>query len=785
MTKDSRIAGLAVGLAFGMAFSLPVGFVLAASLEVSPIACALILALWFIGVAIIPERLENMRVPPAADEADGPIGNQTAIGVASSFMGLIIGVLLVIPIMLSILLIHFAPPWISIPIIAFVAFGYERFLRPSRAVIEARKMYEPPRKKGKRKLVDLLREFANEQDPGKRFPRWSIYEWFRKNYGDQVARSSVDVEIDYVTVNSDTRKNASIARKYPKLLYRMERDMYRVWEESRHPRYQTIRSALPRKKELRAPTRADVSFKNEKALQMHLSANLEVLEPGLKLRPEGVEYYAGGRFIDILAEDAKGGLVVIETKFPRGHEQTIGQITRYIGWVQENIADGRPVRGFIVAESISDRPAPRRRAGALRQPLRVRPRPLQDPEGGLRGRISAPSAGAWPPCSRLPLLPECPRGADGRFRPGLACLPGVVATNWGLRATVEILDTIWDAIAHMKRRKFFRRTLLLGNGFSIRMWPDFRYPALVRRANIPPELPLLKDAMQEAKGDFEIAQRKLDERDNEEGKNAAAKLRDIFLSAVATVHPDASVHIPDFARANPLELLRNFFPREGTEDLFRVFTLNYYLLLHWLIFPASTTKSGYDFNLQGYKVSDQFGGPSQYCPGGRVIWREMEICNATFFYLHGALHLLEKGGQTQKLTWGRGESLANIIRRSFIVERNIPLFVSEGDAIAKKNRIRRSDYLSHCMQELATSASEKEGCFFVYGWSFGKQDDHIKKILAKGHFETLYVGLHPIDAEKVDERVNELKDWRRSCTGKDLEVIYFPALSLDKPPPSS
>jgi restriction system protein len=53
--------------------------------------------------------------------------------------------------------------------------------------------------------------------------------------------------------------------------------------------------------------------------------------------------------IDILAKDKKTGAhVVIELKKGQTSDDTIGQITRYMGWVEEKLND-RSVRGIIIA----------------------------------------------------------------------------------------------------------------------------------------------------------------------------------------------------------------------------------------------------------------------------------------------------------------------------------------------------------------------------------------------------------------------------------------------------
>ena len=58
--------------------------------------------------------------------------------------------------------------------------------------------------------------------------------------------------------------------------------------------------------------------------------------------------------LDILAVDGTGRLVVIELKAGRADDRVCGQILRYMGWVKENIARGREVRGIIVANEFSE-----------------------------------------------------------------------------------------------------------------------------------------------------------------------------------------------------------------------------------------------------------------------------------------------------------------------------------------------------------------------------------------------------------------------------------------------
>lgn len=46
--------------------------------------------------------------------------------------------------------------------------------------------------------------------------------------------------------------------------------------------------------------------------------------------------------------------VVIELKVERGRNRTIGQLLYYMGWVDRNLANGRPCLGMIFAKEIPE-----------------------------------------------------------------------------------------------------------------------------------------------------------------------------------------------------------------------------------------------------------------------------------------------------------------------------------------------------------------------------------------------------------------------------------------------
>lgn len=99
----------------------------------------------------------------------------------------------------------------------------------------------------------------------------------------------------------------------------------------------------------------------EEELEEALAENLDLLKPfgynlDLYLSPVDGAWGRqlickgnGGR-IDLLCYDRKKEqYVVIELKNVRATQNTFGQISNYIGWVQERIAEGEPVIGLVIS----------------------------------------------------------------------------------------------------------------------------------------------------------------------------------------------------------------------------------------------------------------------------------------------------------------------------------------------------------------------------------------------------------------------------------------------------
>jgi hypothetical protein len=107
---------------------------------------------------------------------------------------------------------------------------------------------------------------------------------------------------------------------------------------------------------------SDPSFSLEYQLRDFLASNLNTISiGGRRLRlfvdptgRDGVEFPSAVGPIDILAIDDKDSFFVFELKRANSPDRAIGQVARYMGWVQQTIGKGRQVFGVIVAKSISE-----------------------------------------------------------------------------------------------------------------------------------------------------------------------------------------------------------------------------------------------------------------------------------------------------------------------------------------------------------------------------------------------------------------------------------------------
>ena len=341
---------------------------------------------------------------------------------------------------------------------------------------------------------------------------------------------------------------------------------------------------------------------------------------------------------------------------------------------------------------------------------------------------------------------------------------------------IELLD-FNDAMT--KARDLGHVHALLGNGFSRACRNDiFSYGALFDRADFNGLSPFCKSAFEALETtDFEAVIKALKNASillstyEPEATDLAAmmhedaeQLREVLVQAIAGSHPTWPGDIDSGAYAACRQFLSNFE---------RVYTLNYDLLLYWA-FMQEEIEPPLECD-DGFRHPDD--GPHEY-----VTWEVENSFEQKIYYLHGALHLFDSGAELQKYTWrNTGVRLTEQIR-SALAASKYPLFVSEGTSAEKLDRIKHSGYLHRGL----ASMPKVTGSMFVYGLSFGDNDDHVLRMIEVGKIRSLYVsifgdpdGAHNAEIVARAYRLSEARKARNigKRRAQDLEVRFFDAQS--------
>jgi Domain of unknown function (DUF4917) len=294
------------------------------------------------------------------------------------------------------------------------------------------------------------------------------------------------------------------------------------------------------------------------------------------------------------------------------------------------------------------------------------------------------------------------------------------------------------------------RGLLIGNGFSM---THFRYGTLLEKSGLDAKSPLraLFKALNTV--DFEVVIKALEdaaivESAYQQNKRAAFfvseadKLRRVLVHAIRQIHPAHRTDIQDVI-PKCMEFLSRFAA---------IFTLNYDLLLYWVILEdGKKFRDGFGLG----RESNGFLGPFQ----------EGAYCNV--YNLHGGLHLFPTSddGVEKRLMGSNGviDAIAETITR----DKRLPLYIAEGTSIRKLSRIYAVPYLRYCYGELCDSS----GTFFVFGHSVGANDAHVYDALFKSKIDHLYFCIHrpTADLAEIDGELSRYK--KRNGSSVDYSFV--------------
>jgi len=190
-----------------------------------------------------------------------------------------------------------------------------------------------------------------------------ILKWFRQNYPN-VKESSVRAHLIIMSTNAKSRIHHNVRPgSGHDLFYQTDSKTFRLYEAGKDPspiyKENDTENIVSDDETSDEEALETAEFGFEKDLQNFLVKNLDLIEPGLKLYENegitGIEYPVGNRFADILATDSNNDLAVIELKVSKGYDRVIGQILRYMAWIEKNLAEeSQKVRGMIIARQISE-----------------------------------------------------------------------------------------------------------------------------------------------------------------------------------------------------------------------------------------------------------------------------------------------------------------------------------------------------------------------------------------------------------------------------------------------
>lgn len=266
------------------------------------------------------------------------------------------------------------------------------------------------------------------------------------------------------------------------------------------------------------------------------------------------------------------------------------------------------------------------------------------------------------------------------------------------------------------------RHLLVGNGFSIAQGGKrFGYQTLLEHSGLPEGEENRNVFHQLGTSDFEEVMRALEhaavieaaygEQDRSDRFRAdATTVRDALIQAIHAVHPGIRFDIPESQMTACASFLRNFHS---------IFTLNYDLLLYWVILHGAANR-----HADGFALGEETNGFRTFSSEG--------YCSV--YFLHGALHLFVDDQNRAQKRIRIGRTIVSDITETIRLLRRLPLFVAEGTAAQKMRKINSVTYLRRGYDKLG----ECGGSLFIFGHSASENDSHIYDAIARSGVTTIY-----------------------------------------------
>lgn len=200
-----------------------------------------------------------------------------------------------------------------------------------------------------------------------------------KNHYEDVNENTITAQTIVCTVNHNSRvhypentKHRIADAKYD-FLYTTGRGQVELYDPEKHGIWEISEDDYGKlivREQLKESTEEetsgeenDFSFPIESQLRDFIAQNIESIKINGKkimlyvdeLGRDGVEYQTDVGYIDILAVDEEDNFIIFELKRARAPDSAVGQILRYMGWIKNNMAEGKKVSGVIVSKKSDDR----------------------------------------------------------------------------------------------------------------------------------------------------------------------------------------------------------------------------------------------------------------------------------------------------------------------------------------------------------------------------------------------------------------------------------------------
>jgi hypothetical protein len=224
---------------------------------------------------------------------------------------------------------------------------------------------------------------------------------------------------------------------------------------------------------------------------------------------------------------------------------------------------------------------------------------------------------------------------------------------------------------------------------------------------------------------------------------ARDSLKQNLIDAISELHPAHVFKIPEKSSRMCAAFLKEYLDGDG-----HVFSTNYDLLLYWILMSNQAQISNIvdGFGRERIDNEDEEDSSPEY---GDLEWGPNQS-DQHVHYVHGALHIFDTGVSISKEIYKDNNYLLTNIKKR-IDKKEYPVFVTAGDGMQKLEHIFHNPYLEYCYKKLSTIT----GSLVVFGFGFGKHDEHIIEAINKAAKQkktnrlwSLYIGVYTDKDEK-------------------------------------